>query len=761
MSPQRHALRLALWYLALAIPWVLVSPVLFRFLELPTVLGREVWLFSGVFLVLVTVAYLYSLAHREISLQYHLASIARQQEADLASLSAAFMEQVAVGMAWMDRQGRLLQVNQKLCTILGCTEPELRCRDWRSFIHPGDLGIALEQLEQLEKGIMDEFSLELRQFRADGKMFWSGLTVSVANYQGDEAVHWVLMVQDITERRLTEEAIRHKQLMLSRTERIANVGSWEWDLAADRVSWSDELFRIFERDPSLGAPSFAQHDQLFSAEDLQSLNQAVNLALDQGQSYELELKVIRSSGEVRYAIARGEAERDPEGGVTHLVGSFHDITELRRSQKKLHRLAHHDTLTGLPNRVLLRQRVRSEIAQGRGFALLFLDLDRFKHVNDSLGHQVGDRLLRLVAEELATHVHANDTLSRFGGDEFVILMTAAPTMVDMERQAERLLGAFHQPFFLGEREFYLTASIGISVFPQDGGDLDALLRNADIAMYQAKAYCRNGYRFFEAAMLERVTEALRMENALRGALARRELALYYQPQVRLVDGSLAGLEALMRWHHPIFGSVSPAVFIPIAEEIGLVRELGTWALREACEQLVRWDQAGFRVPRVAVNLSVQQLEAGDFCQTVLAVLKDNHIEPQRLELEVTESLLMGSAGEAIAYLGKLQEQGVSIAIDDFGTGYSSLGYLQHLPINQLKIDKTFVEHVTDRSGDQVITRSVIALARSLDLRVLAEGVETPAQALFLFNEGCHEAQGYHFDHPLTAEQVVARWGATV
>jgi len=760
MTPNRRALRATLTYLVLGGLWVLLSDLGLDFLDLSEPVLVQIQLLKGGLYVLVTGTLLFWLARRELRRQEQLNDLTQQRERELTALFRSVFEQAAVGMARVAPEGRWLQANARLCQILGYRETELCQRNWQSLSHPDDIQEDLARMARLLAGEIREFSLEKRYFRKNGEMFWGSLTVSAGWPPGEAPTFYIAIIQDISERRQVEAALRHSREMLARTERIANVGSWEWDINADRVIWSEELFRIFQRDPTRGAPSYAEHPTVYGPEDFRRIDACVAAAVRDGTPFELELKVHRPSGEIRHAISRGHAQRDGSGRITHLFGSFHDVTALRESEARLQQLAHHDTLTGLPNRVLFQQRVEAAIHMARDsdrFALLFLDLDRFKQVNDTLGHQVGDRLLGQVADALLRRIRDNDTLARFGGDEFVVLMAGSPAPETVERLACQLLEVFNRPFHLIGREFYLTGSIGISLYPRDGQDLDMLLRNADIAMYRSKEQTRNGYRFFEPAMLDGVVEHLRLENALRGALHRGELMVHYQPQLSLGDSRLQGAEALLRWRHPELGPISPGVFIPIAEEIGIIGEIGVWVLEQACRQLLAWDAMGLRLPRLAVNLSVQQLEDDYLALRIGEVLRSLGVDPRRLELEVTESMLMRSAESARANLTALRKMGVSVAIDDFGTGYSSLGYLKHLPINQLKIDRTFIEQVTVDGGDGAIVRAVIALARSLGLRVLAEGVETAEQASFLRAEGCHEAQGYYFGRPVPAAEFAAGW----
>lgn len=470
-----------------------------------------------------------------------------------------------------------------------------------------------------------------------------------------------------------------------------------------------------------------------------------------------ELWNRRKSGELYPTWMTLSRVCDDRGTLTNYVSIFSDVSEAKRSEEALYRLAHSDPLTGLANRTLFRahleQSLRRAERDGRRLAVLVLDLDLFKNVNDSLGHSVGDELLKRVANAISSEVRAGDTLARLGGDEFVILMEdlEGPSMA--AHLAQGLCVRAAQPFQIAGHALQVSFSVGISLFPDDGQNMDSLLSNADLAMYQAKDQGRNAIRFFEPQMTDRAMERLRLESALRGALDRNELALVYQPQLQLEDQQMTGVEVLLRWLHPDVGAVPPSVFIPIAEEIGMVGELGRWVLSQSCAQLVRWQRDGFEVPRLSVNVSVLQVEREDFVDEVKDVVNQTGIAPASLELEITESLLMRNRDAVIAKLKALREVGITFAVDDFGSGFSSLGYLKQLPINRLKIDKTFVDGVPTDANGSAIARAIIALGRALCLEVTAEGVETQAQADFLLREGCHEVQGYLYARPMPAAEI--------
>jgi diguanylate cyclase (GGDEF)-like protein/PAS domain S-box-containing protein len=469
----------------------------------------------------------------------------------------------------------------------------------------------------------------------------------------------------------------------------------------------------------------------------------------------------RKDGEVYPEWLNLSAVRDAAGNTTHYVAVFSDVGHIKRTQQALDFLVHHDPLTKLPNRALFRDRLEHGLQRARRsakqLALLLLDLDRFKVVNDTLGHPLGDALLRAIAERLRAATSESDTLARLGGDELALLLEDDASAQNAAFAARRLQALFAQPLALGEHELVVTASIGISLFPFDGDDADTLIRHAERAMYEAKTLGRNTYRFFGPGLAAGVLDTLVMESALRVAVTRGQLVLHYQPQVDMGSGALLGVEALVRWCHPDLGLVSPGRFIPLAEEIGVIGEIGNWVLTEACGQMAAWDAQGLAVPRVAVNLSVQQIERGDLVRIVSETLGAAGLAPGRLELEVTESLIMREPERAQAVLRDLMDLGVQIAVDDFGTGYSSLSYIKRLSLDRLKIDRSFVGDIGVDVGSEAIVRAVIALARSLGLETVAEGVEREDQAALLRREGCEIAQGYLYGYPVSGSELLAGW----
>lgn len=453
---------------------------------------------------------------------------------------------------------------------------------------------------------------------------------------------------------------------------------------------------------------------------------------------------------------------DRIGEVIGAVLVFHDVSDKRALVQQLSYQAHHDALTGLPNRILFKDRAQQAIAQAHRHqacvALLFLDLDRFKFINDTLGHSEGDQLLRATGERLSACLREGDTVSRQGGDEFLILLPEIRSEDDAAQVAQKLMNVFVTPFILQKQEVYITASLGIVLFPTDGEDIETLIKNADMAMYHAKEEGRNRYQFYTLAFNQALSERLSLQNDLRRALVCEEFVLYYQPQYRISDGQMCGMEALVRWQHPERGFLLPGEFISIAEESGLILPLGEWVLRSACRQNKLWQEAGYPPVRVAVNLSSRQFRQANLVSQIAQILMETGLEPKWLELEITESISMEDSSFTLTMLQELKAMGIHLSVDDFGTGFSSLSYLSEFSLDTLKIDRSFVSTLTTRSderesGNEIVT-TIIQLARNLGIRVIAEGVETETQLDFLRSQGCAEAQGYLLARPVSAEDLV-------
>jgi len=671
----------------------------------------------------------------------------------LLTEQSAILDNVMFGVLFV-RERRIVSANRRgeelfgygEGEMVGClTEPLYACRAEYERV-------GIEKYPKIAHGADSGEEIQFR--RRDGSVIW--LLVSGCALDGarpNEGSIWVFA--DITERKLAEEKLRLAATVL---EHIA-----------DAVTVLDVNGRIVAINPAF--TQITGYTEMEALGQQSSLTRAGRLDdplyrqmwhdLAESGFWRGERWEHRKNGEGYLEWLTVSSVRDDADRVTHYVCVFSDITELKQSQDKLDHLAHHDPLTALPNRLLFHDRLQHAMIraarEGEALAVLFIDLDRFKNVNDTLGHHVGDELLKQVAAALSRCLREGDTLARLGGDEFIVLLEGVNGAFGPGHVAEKLMTLFEQPFTVSGHELFVTCSVGISLFPQDAADLNMLVRNADVAMYQAKARGRNGYQFYAPSMGGEGVERLRLEALLRRAIEKGEIFLQYQPQVDIASGRLEGVEALVRWNSPELGPVSPARFIPVAEDTGFINQLGQWVLAQACRQMRRWDAAGLRVPKMAVNLSVRQFERGSIAPVVAAVLRDTGLEAARLQLEVTESVIMNTA-DALGYINDLRAVGVGLAIDDFGTGYSSLAYLSQLPVQTLKIDRSFIRNISTDANDEAIAVAIIQLGKSLNMSVVAEGVESAAQAAFLLQHGCRQAQGYLYSRPVAPDDILSRWG---
>ncbi len=573
----------------------------------------------------------------------------------------------------------------------------------------------------------------------------------------------IRVIQELqTENRLNEavEALRESEARLAKAQHLSRMGSWEYNLSSGAVTWSAGMFRIIgtqrQPDEALTLRSMYRH---IHPDDLPQTREAVDNLIQNRTPFNLDFRIICETGQEITVNAQAELELASDGTPLYISGTLLDITDRKRAETEIEQLAYYDTLTTLPNRTLLHDRLNQAISHAqrdnRSVAVMFLDLDRFKSVNDTMGHAVGDRLLKVVADRLSRCVRDSDTVARLGGDEFVIILTAINHADDVATIAEKIQKILAGPISLGEHEIYTTASIGIALCPLDGGDVNMLLKNADIAMYQAKEQGRNTFQFFSREMNIKALEHLMLETSLRRGLERKEFFLVYQPLLDLKTGNLVGMEALVRWQHPDLGLLLPGKFIPIAEETGMILPLGDWVLAAACRQNRQWQREGLPQLRVAVNLSARQFSQTDLAKRVAEILTTTGLQPECLELELTESTIMSNAEETITILRELKAMGISLAIDDFGTGYSSLSYLKHFPIDRLKIDRSFVCDITTNPDDAAIADAIIAMAHSLKLKVTAEGVEKQEQLAYLSSRNCDEMQGYFLSYPVGADEFAA------
>jgi diguanylate cyclase (GGDEF)-like protein/PAS domain S-box-containing protein len=494
----------------------------------------------------------------------------------------------------------------------------------------------------------------------------------------------------------------------------------------------------------------------FVAPEYQSRLRAATQRVASGEPAILEMEIVGLKGRRRRVEQHAAPLYGHDGRIRSILAVVRDISERADAESQVHYLAHYDLLTGLPNRALFRDRLLQAMAQAKRsdtlIAVMFLDIDDFKDVNDTLGHAVGDQLLKEIAQRIRSCMREYDTVARFGGDEFGIIQTDVQTVEAAADLAERVLGMLGEPFHIEGHEIHSGASVGMTIYPFDDAQADALLRNADMAMYKAKREGRNRFQFYVAELNEMVQRRAALERDLRIALQKQQFRLHYQPQLDLTTGRIVGVEALLRWRHPERGEISPAEFIPVAESSGLIMPIGDWVLRTACREARTWQDAGLPPVRVAINLSAMQFRHRNLLDTITAALAESGLEPRWLEVELTESLIMRDVRATIDTLQHLHELGVQIAVDDFGTGYSSLSYLTRFPVSKIKLDKSFVRDVDKRDG-AAIARTVIALGHSLNMKVMAEGVETEYQLRFLREHACNEVQGYYFSRPMSAGAI--------
>ncbi len=592
----------------------------------------------------------------------------------------------------------------------------------------------------------------VKRRKKSGEVFWASLSLSLSRDVRGNPTAILGYLVDITERLKAEAELRLQAAIFE----YSDEGIIVTDVSKRILSVNRSFSKItgYEAEEAIGQlPSMLKsglHDRAFYEE--------MNVSLADNGLWIGELWNRRKNGENFPAWMSISGVRNKEGTVTHYFAVFTDLTERKNAEQQIYRLAYYDTLTGLPNRARLHTLLRQSLIEAqRGKthgAILFIDLDRFKQINDSLGHAHGDILLKEIATRLSAVLRGEDIIARLGGDEFVVALVNITKHEDASLVAQKILDSLSAPIMVEGHELLISASIGISVYPDDGEDAETLIKNADIAMYRAKqGETHERYMFFSPDMNRRALERLKLESNLRRALEREELELYYQPQMELQSGKMVGAEVLLRWKHADQGMISPATFIPLAEETGLIVPIGQWILETVCARNKEWERTGLPIVKLAVNISAKQFRP-DLPRMVADILARHELDPQFLELEITESMIMQNVEGVIAMMDEFQLLGIGLSLDDFGTGYSSLSYLKRFPIDKLKIDQSFVRGITKDADDEAITRAIISLSRNLGLRVIAEGVETEDQLSFLRAAGCEKIQGYYYSRPLPEAEFV-------
>lgn len=593
------------------------------------------------------------------------------------------------------------------------------------------------------------------QFIGSRGPFDAELRVAAFKQNGQEIR--TVFLDDVSERKRADAALQESLARFNAAAKVTGDVIWEWDFMSNTRWWNENFQILFGYGLEEIEPTLEYWFSRIHSEDRDRVisHLQATVSADQETWFD-EYRFRRKDGSYADLFDRGHVLRDDSGRGVRMIGAIQDVTERKLAEQRISYLATHDGLTGLPNRDLIQDRIVQAIAHARRtggqFALLYLDLDRFKIINDGYGHPFGDEVLKVVAERFGELMREGDTVSRQGGDEFLILLPDLHNAAEAYIYAQKIIKDLDCPLFVQSRQVHVSASIGVSVFPQDGETADALIDNADVAMYRAKELGRNACHFFTREMSEEALRRVDLETQLRGAIAAGQLRLAYQAKVSLKSGTITGCEALLRWHHPERGVVSPAQFIPIAEDTGLIVPIGDWVLRSACRQAKAWADAGLAPVCVAVNISARQFMQQDVVSWVMRTLQETGIPPVLLELELTESLIAQDVDNVIATFSQLRAAGVKLSIDDFGTGYSSLNYLKRFRVDTLKIDQSFVRDMLSNPEDAAIVRAVISLAQSLEFKVIAEGVETESHCRFLSQNGCDEIQGYYFSKPLTPEE---------
>ncbi|MEX0959729.1 MAG: EAL domain-containing protein [Burkholderiales bacterium] len=654
---------------------------------------------------------------------------------------------------WNIKTGEV-QLSKHFGLMLGYESEEIgdRIEFWQGLTHPGDLERIRAAVVQHFKGESLLFDVEYRMRTKAGAWRWMQTVGRIVELdENGRALRMSGTHRDITDIKRTSDLVRKLSLAVEQS--------------ANMVVITDPSGTIEYVNPKFCAVTGYEREELIGRELWTMKSQDMPLAtfkeiwetLNSGQEWHGELHNRKRNGEFYWCLESISPVRDEHGVISNFVSVGEDISERKHAETTIRHLAYYDPLTGLPNRRLFRDRLElARTAAQRSddmFALMYLDLDRFKNVNDTLGHEIGDLLLKAASQRIADCLRKGDTMARLGGDEFAIIIADVKQQENLAKVADKIIRAVQEPFLLNGFELFTTTSIGIGVFPNDTTDLDVLVKNADVALYRAKEHGRNNYQFFIEDMNARSMERLVIESRLRHAVAREELLLYFQPQTDIASGRVTGVEALVRWRSPELGMVMPSDFIPLAEDTGLIVPIGDWVLHAACRQLRAWRDAGLELDRIAVNLSPRQFRQAGLDETVESAIGAAGLDGVSLEVEITENTAMSNAELSQTILDRLRKIGVQVAIDDFGTGYSSLANLKHFPVTRLKIDQTFVRDVAEDPDDAAIVLAMIRMAHSLKLQVIAEGVENAAQLEFLRSNGCDEAQGYLFARPLPADEM--------
>ena len=749
MKPPYSPLQLTLLYLGLSTVWVVGGNQLLAALGMSSDPLNGYKLLKGLAFGLLSGGLIFIVLSRNAATQARINQTLKDSEGRLALALDSAQEGL---WDWQADQPGMFY-SQRYCEILGYERSEFgdTRAAWAERLHPEDRSATEQRLDAMVAERRQHYVGVFRMRHRDGSYRWLQARGQFLFDSAGRLTRFIGTLTDITQRRADEESLRQAAAVFESTQE----GVLVTDTQQRIVHVNPAFSRItgFAAEEVLGRTPTHFKSGRHGADFYQQLWHT----LSEQDSWSGEIWNRRKNGEVFPMWQRIRAIRDESGALSQYVAVFSDISAIKHSQRELDFLAHHDPLTGLPNRLLFGERIEQALQRarrdGRRGALLLLDLDNFKIVNESLGHNTGDLLLKMLGERLGAAFGSKVTLARLGGDEYGVLYDDCAGEEQASQLALQTLDSLSQPFLLDEQRLFVGASIGISLFPDDGDSVEQLMRNADSALFRAKNSGRQTFSFYSQEMTQHALTRVRLESQLRQALEEGQLRVHYQPIHRLADHSMVGVEALVRWQHPERGLVPPGEFIPIAEDSGLIGAIDAWVLEQSCAQMVRWLQQGTSLEFVAVNVSSRLFSRGELDLRVERVLRDSGLEPARLELEVTESAVMDNPQRAEELLSHLHGLGIRLAIDDFGTGYSSLARLKRLPVQKLKLDQSFVRGLPQDREDAAIASAVVTLGQRLGLRVLAEGIETEEQANYLREAGCGYGQGYWFGRPQPAEQL--------
>ena len=670
------------------------------------------------------------------------------------SMQKEIINQDAIGIGYIDNKGEILFANKYICNLLGYAESELIGKNIEDITYKDDLKKSKKYIEKLLNSSINKdkkTNLEKRYIHKNGSLIWVHVSMSYTKSKDGSIKYIIGFIKDIRDRKITEKRLIQAKAVFDNTNEGIVITDRKMNIQEVNKGFIDilgyEKSEICNKNIKFFTSSY--HSKMFYKK---MWYEVFKKGYWQG-----EIWGIRKSGETFPLWLNISTIKDEVGKIINYIGVFSDISSIKKSEEKLEFLAHHDPLTKLPNRLLLtaslEQSIKRAKREKKKIAVIFLDLDKFKEINDAFGHSYGDEVLVTVTKRLKSIMREQDTIGRIGGDEFIVLIEDFEEILDLEPILEKILNVFKKDIIVHGNNFKISASIGVSVYPNDGKNIENLIKNADTAMYEAKDAGRDTYRFYTPEMTQDLFTKMLMKNELERAIKDNEFVLHYQPQVSIVTGKVIGLEALVRWNHPQMGLLYPDKFISIAESTKQIVQIGRIVLHRACSEIKELVKEGIFNGKISVNVSAVQIKQDNFYEAVLSTLKESNLSGEYLELELTESYMMENPRDAISLFKKLKTHGITLSVDDFGTGYSSLSYLKQLPVDKLKIDKSFIVDIPSDSDDMAITSTIIAMSKSLGLGVIAEGIETQSQHDFLKQRGCYEGQGYLYSRPCSFKSI--------